>query len=159
MGFFKPTQWEISPHVSFLRLLTKLLNLTGYCCLVSSQPDKTPSSPEELWEHSQTQPKQSFSTLLFKWWLCKFHMHRFNGKAFNLNSVEGTLFTNQSICKGRYPKKRDFLGIFPRGGGGSSRFPKLLKINQVIFGMPKSLLGAKTCFTIVGRWYLINLIT
>ena len=36
-------------------------------------------------------------------------------------------------------KKRDFLGIFHKGGGGSSRFPKLLKINQVIFGMPKSI--------------------
>ena len=48
-------------------------------------------------------------------------------------------------------KKRDFLGIFPKeGGGGSSQFPKLFKINQVIFGMPKSFLGAKTCFTIVG---------
>ena len=36
-------------------------------------------------------------------------------------------------------------------GGGSSQFPKLLKNNQVIFGMPKSFLGAKTCFTVVGR--------
>ena len=50
-------------------------------------------------------------------------------------------------------KIRDFLGIFPKEGGwgGSSQFPKLLQINQGFFGMPKSFLGAKTCFTIVGR--------
>ena len=30
------------------------------------------------------------------------------------------------------PKKRDFLGIYPKGGGGSSQFPKLLQINQVV---------------------------
>ena len=48
-------------------------------------------------------------------------------------------------------KIRDFLGIFPKGGGGSSQFPKLLQINQVIFGMLKSFLGAKSCSTIVGR--------
>ena len=54
---------------------------------------------------------------------------------------------------GTPPKKK--YGIFgnfsQRGGGGSSQFPKLLKINQVIFGMPISFLCAKTCFTIVGR--------
>ena len=54
---------------------------------------------------------------------------------------------------GTPPKKKYgiFWEFFPKGGGGSSQFPKLLQINQVIFGMPKSFLGAKTCFTIVGR--------
>ena len=56
-------------------------------------------------------------------------------------------------------KIRDFLGVFPIRGGGSPQFPKLLWFDQVIFGMPKSFWGAKTCFTIGGRWYLINLIT
>ena len=65
-----------------------------------------------------------------------------------------------NFSKGRCPKKKGiFWEFFPKGGRGSSQFPKLLQINQVIFGMPKSFLGAKTCFTIVGRWYLINLIT
>ena len=55
-------------------------------------------------------------------------------------------------AKGRHPKKNTgFFGNFSQRGGGSSQFPKLLQINQVIFGMPKSFLGAKTCFTIVGR--------
>ena len=51
------------------------------------------------------------------------------------------------------PNKKNgiFWEFFPKGGGGSSQFPKLLQINQVILGMPKSFLGAKTCFTIVGR--------
>ena len=30
-------------------------------------------------------------------------------------------------------KKRDFLGIFPKGGGGSSRFPKLFHIYRFVF--------------------------
>ena len=48
-------------------------------------------------------------------------------------------------------QKRGFFGNFSQRGGGPSEFPKLLQNNQVIFGMPKSFLGAKTCFTIVGR--------
>ena len=57
-----------------------------------------------------------------------------------------------SVDKGRHPKKNTgFFGNFSQRGGGSSQFPKLFKINQDIFGMPKSFLGAKTCFTIVGR--------
>ena len=66
---------------------------------------------------------------------------------------------NVNVRDATQKKIRDFLGIFPKGGGGSSQFPKLLQINQDFFGMPNSSLGAKTCFTIVGRWYLINLIT
>ena len=61
------------------------------------------------------------------------------------------LLINHLFREATQKKNRDFLGIFPKGGGGSSQFPKLLQINQVIFGMPKSFLGAKTCFTIVGR--------
>merc|ERR1719234_191486 len=34
-------------------------------------------------------------------------------------------------------KNRDFLGIFPKGGGGSSQFPKLFYIYRLIFCMPK----------------------
>ena len=62
------------------------------------------------------------------------------------------VFSNfQPIRDAPKNNKKDVLGIFPKGRGGSSQFPKLLQINQVIFGMPKSFLGAKTCFTIVGR--------
>ena len=44
---------------------------------------------------------------------------------------------------GTPPKKKYgiFWKFFPKGGG-SSQFPKLLQINQAIFGMPKSFLGA-----------------
>ena len=65
------------------------------------------------------------------------------------------------ICKGASQKKiQDYLGVFPiQGRGGLSSIPKLLWFDQVIFGMPKSFWGAKTCYTIGGRWYLINLIT
>ena len=52
-----------------------------------------------------------------------------------------------------------FWEFFPYGGEGSHQIPKLLWFDQVIFGMPKSSWGAKTCFTIGERWYLINLIT
>ena len=41
--------------------------------------------------------------------------------------------------KGGIPKKRYFLGIFPKWGeGGSPQFPKLLVNYQDIFGMPNS---------------------
>ena len=75
--------------------------------------------------------------------------------------LKQTAFKRWALTKGRHPKKNTgFFGNFSqKGGGGSSQFPKLLQINQGFFGMPKSFLGAKTCFTIVGRWYLSNLIT
>ena len=41
----------------------------------------------------------------------------------------------------------------------STQISLLLYFDQVVFGMPKSFSGAKTCFTIGGKCYLINLIT
>ena len=81
--------------------------------------------------------------MFHKWWLC-FGTWTYQKVAKECQTM--------MMVRDATPKKiRDFLGIFPKGGGGSSQFPKLLQINQVIFGMPKSFLGAKTCFTIVGR--------
>ena len=41
----------------------------------------------------------------------------------------------------------------------STQISLLLYFDQVVFGMPKSFSGAKTCFTIGVKCYLINLIT
>ena len=44
-------------------------------------------------------------------------------------------------------KIRDYLGFFPTWAGGTSQSQNFMSIYQVVFGMPKSFWGGKTCFT------------
>ena len=54
------------------------------------------------------------------------------------------LFSRISLNKGRHPKKEGIFWEFsPKGGGeGLLNSQNFLQIKQVIFGMPKSFLGA-----------------
>ena len=81
----------------------------------------------------------------------KFEIMKFSFFSFGGQPNDDRCYLNHASLGTLPTKKTGFFGNFPKGGGGSSQFPKLLQINQVIFGMPKLFLGAKTCFTIVGR--------